>query len=71
MIFGVSVVQHVVIVCAKGQLCSCKSWGDIVIYVPNFICTREPYYYISRTWVGEEKQIILLFKVSTISEKPF
>ena len=33
MIFRRSVVQHVVIVCAKGQLCSCKCWGDIVIYM--------------------------------------
>ena len=32
MIFGGSVVQRV-IVCVKGQLCSCKRWGDIVIYM--------------------------------------
>ena len=33
MIFGGSVVQHVAIVCAKGQICSCKRWGDMVIYM--------------------------------------
>ena len=45
MIFGRFVVQHVVILCAKGQLCSCYLWGDIVIsYMPNFVCSHEPCY---------------------------
>ena len=46
--FGQSVKNSAVhtndIVCAKGQLCSCKRWGDNYgnLYVPNFVCTCEP-----------------------------
>ena len=55
------------IVCANGQLLRrCN------LYVPNFICIHEPYYYyffMDLGWGG--KANYSFFKVSTISEKPF